>query len=81
MPSPALADDDAIEQAQGGIQRRRPVAHIVVRLAFRHVRSERQHRARAMQGLNAALLVDAKHHRFFGRTTRVMNRVEVSLMI
>jgi hypothetical protein len=51
VPAPALADDDAIEQAQGGIQRRRPVAHIVVRLAFRHVRSQRQHRTRAMDAI------------------------------
>ena len=36
-------------------------------LAFGPAGAQRQHGARAVERLNAALLIDAEHHRFGGR--------------
>ena len=63
----ARAEDGAIQDPQRGIQTRRPVADVIVGLPLRHLAHERQHRARPIQCLNPALLIDAEDHRFVGR--------------
>ena len=59
----ALFDDLPTQCVQCGEERGRSVANVVVRLASRHSRSQRQDRRSAFQGLNAALFVDAQHDR------------------
>ena len=54
-------DDLPIQGVQCGEERGRSVADVVVRLASRDARSQRQDRRSAFQGLNAALFVDAQH--------------------
>ena len=60
-------EDGAIQEAQRGVQTRRPVSDVIVGLPLRHLTQERQHRARPIQGLNPTLLIDAEDHRFVGR--------------
>ena len=62
----AFTDHDAVEHAQRGIQRGRPVADVVMRLAFGDAGPQGQHRARPVQRLDPTLLIDAKHHGFGG---------------
>ena len=63
----ARAEHGPIQDAQRRIQTGRPVADVIVRLSFGHLAHERQHWARPIQGLNATLLVDAKHDGLVGR--------------
>jgi hypothetical protein len=54
----------------GGVKRREQgrdaVAYIVVGTSLGHARHHRQHRLRAVQGLDLALLVGTQHHRALG---------------
>ena len=54
----AFADHDAIEHAQCGIQRGRPVADVVMGLAFGDAGPQGQHRARPVQRLDPTLLIE-----------------------
>ena len=60
---PALSDHDAIQDPQRGIQRRRPMPNVIVRLPLGHPRAEGQHRSRPIERLNPALLVHTEDHR------------------
>ena len=61
VPRVTLADDHPIEHAQGRKERGRAVSNIVVRLPLGHVGLQRQHRARAVEGLDIALFIDREH--------------------
>jgi hypothetical protein len=58
----ALADHSALDQMEGSKQRRGPVRAIVVGVGAAASGLERQSGLRAIEGLDLALLVDAKHH-------------------
>ncbi len=58
----ALADDFARRDLKGGKQAGQTVPPVVVSVASRSVRSERQHRLRAFQRLDLRLLVHAQNH-------------------
>ena len=66
VPRLAFADDDARLDVEGSEQRRGAVALVVVRHRLRPALFHRQARLRAIESLNLALLVDAKHHRLLG---------------
>src|SRR5262249_8327662 len=58
-----LPDDLPGLRIQGGEQRRRAMAQVVMRASLRLTRAHGQQRLRAIQGLDLALLVDAQHQR------------------
>ncbi len=62
----AFADDDAVEDAQSGEEGGGAVPVIVMRVAFREARLQRQEGPRAIQGLNVGLGVHAEDHGFVG---------------
>src|SRR5579885_484621 len=62
MPAVALADRLARRHVQSGEQRGHAVALVAVGLPGGHPGCQRQNRLRAIQGLDLALFVHAKHH-------------------
>src|SRR6185369_11444934 len=75
MAGLALSEDRAIEHIEGRKQRRRSMAHIVVRDALDVSKAHRQKRMRALEGLALALLVDAQHQGVLRRTQVKANDV------
>ena len=75
MPLPAQAEHLSSGDVQGGEQRRRAVADVVVGVAFGVVvgvafgvaEAHRQRRLRAIERLNLRLFVHAQDHRVVGR--------------
>ena len=67
VPGLALGDDLAALHVEGGKQRGRAVAHVVMRDPFEVAQAHRQDRLGALQGLNLALLIDAEDQRFVWR--------------
>jgi len=61
MARRATADDLAIQDIEGGKQGRGPVPYVVMCLAFRQSRPQRQDRSGPVQCLNLALFIDAEH--------------------
>jgi hypothetical protein len=62
-----LANDTAAAHIERGKECRRPVADVVVRMAFRLTGTQRQDGRTAIEGLDLRFLVDAQHQRAFGR--------------
>ena len=67
MPRLALGDDLAGGHVQGGKEVGGAMADVAVRDAFDVSEPEGQERLGSLQRLGPALLVDAEHHRAFGR--------------
>ncbi len=67
MPRHTIADHAAVQQAQGGIQRRGAVAFVIVSQGATTPLLQRQPRLSSIQGLNLRFLVDAQHQRLIGR--------------
>jgi len=67
MPPPTFADHDAVQDPQRRVQRRGPMSHVIMGLPFRDARPQRQHRPRAIERLNPALLIHAEYDRFLRR--------------
>src|SRR5215211_6399275 len=63
----ALGDDRAVEHVESGEQGGRAMALIVVGDAFDVAEPHGQHGLGAFEGLDLALLIDAKHHGLVGR--------------
>jgi len=63
----ALGNHTAIGHVQGGEQGRRTMTNVVVRDAFYVSQAHRQHRLRALQSLNLALLIDTQYQRVIRR--------------
>jgi len=63
----AVADDAAVERVQGGEERGRAVARVVVGLPRRDAGTQREQRLRALKRLDLAFLVHAQHERPVGR--------------
>src|SRR5579864_2732817 len=59
MARQATADDLAVEDVEGGEQRRGSVPFVVMGLAFRQSWPQRQNGSRSVQRLNLALFIDA----------------------
>src|SRR5713226_5217158 len=68
MARHALADDGAVERVEGGEQRRRAVALVVVGHRPAAALLHRQSRLGAVERLDLRLLVDRQHQRVLGRT-------------
>ena len=68
-PVPAVhrRDHGAVSDVERGEQAGDAVPDVVVGAALGHARHHRQHRLRAVQGLDLGLLVHAEHHRLLGR--------------
>ena len=66
MARATLREDLAIGDVEGGKQGRRTVSDVIVGDALNVAKPERQHRLRAFQRLNLALLVDAQHDGVIG---------------
>jgi hypothetical protein len=62
-----LGDDRAVKHVEGGEQRGCAVALVVVGDAFDVAEPHGKHGLGAFEGLDLALLVDAKHHSLVGR--------------
>src|SRR5580692_1863566 len=62
----AGADDFAIQNVERGEQGGRAMPLVVVRLALRQARSQRQERSGAIQSLNLALFVHTQYQRTVG---------------
>ena len=71
----ALGEHSTVEHIEGRKQRRRPVAHVVVRHAFDVTQAQCKHRLRALQRLTLALLVHAQHQRVVWRAQVQPNHV------
>src|SRR5206468_9602778 len=67
MSCGALANNGARGDLQRGVQTRQAVALVIVGLARRQSRSQRQHRLSAAEGLNLSFLTDAEDHGVSGR--------------
>ena len=67
VPRLAWGDDFAALHIEGGEQRGRAVAQVVMRDAFEVAHAHRQDRLGALQGLDLALLVDAEDQRLVRR--------------
>jgi hypothetical protein len=67
VPAPALGQDLAGLDDQGGEQRRGAMPDVVMRTPLNLTRAHRQQRLRAVQGLDLALLVQAQHQRLVRR--------------
>ena len=63
----ALGDDRAVEHVEGGEQCGGAVTLVVVGDAFDVAESHGKHGLGAFEGLDLALLIDAKHHGLVGR--------------
>src|SRR6266545_1905704 len=66
MARQTLANDLAVEQAEGRKQRRRAMARVIMRLPGGDAGTQRQQRRRSVQGLNLALLVHRQHQGLVG---------------
>jgi hypothetical protein len=71
----ALGDDRAVKHVEGGEQRGCAVALVVVGDAFDVAEPHGQHGLGAFEGLDLALLIDAKHHGLVGRIEIKPNHV------
>src|SRR5262249_20935000 len=67
MAGVALSDDRAIEHVEGGEQGGRAMAPVVVGDAVDIADAHGKHGLGAFEGLDLALLIDAKHHGLVGR--------------
>ena len=67
MAGVAGVDHVALQDIEGGKQRRRPVPCVVMRLPGRQPRPQGQHRLGPIQGLDLALFVNAQDQRLRGR--------------
>ena len=63
----ALGDDRAVEHVEGGEQGSRAMAMVVVGDTFDVAEPHRKHGLGTFEGLDLALLIDAKHHCLVGR--------------
>ena len=63
VPLHAPPDDHACRNVQGGEQRGRAIALVIVGAPLHLTRAHGQHRLCTVEGLNLALLVDAEHER------------------
>ena len=63
----ALADDAALQHVEGGEQRRRAMALVVVRHRPAAALFHRQYRLSAVERLDLRLLIDRQHQRVLGR--------------
>ena len=67
MAGSALSDDRTVEHVEGGEQRGRAMTLVVVGDAFDIAEPHGKYGLGSFEGLDLALLIDAKHHGLVGR--------------